>query len=163
MRANARNTAISSVHGERRSSSRSSAAFLVKPGRSGEHLVGVAGGLDCRVDALDQQAVRRGLGERVGEVRGRVGRGQRDFVAAVDERDGDRCRERRLSDPAFAHRHQHAVAGGLELVDELIESREVDGCGISLVGDRGGASAGQPAQSREPGHVSGDQLDSGGW
>ena len=66
-------------------------------------------------------------------------------MSAVNEGDGDGCGERRFSDPAFAHCHEHAVAGGVELVDELIESREVDGCGISLVGDRGGASAGQPA------------------
>ena len=51
------------------------AAFLVEAGRGGEHLLGVAGGLDRRVDALDEQRRRRcGVGERVGDVRGGVGR-----------------------------------------------------------------------------------------
>ncbi len=71
-------------------------------------------------------AIGCGVGERVGEVRGRVGRRQRDLVAAVNQRERDGGREGRFADPAFAHRHDHAVAGGVELIDQLVKAGEVN-------------------------------------
>ena len=58
-------------------------------------------------------------GERVGDVRGGVGRRQRDRVAAVDQRDGDGGRQGCLADAALAHRHHHAVAGARQFVDQF--------------------------------------------
>ena len=83
-------------------------------------------------------------------------------MSAVNEGDRDGGREGRFSDPAFAHRHDHAVTGGVELVDQLIKARKVDGRSVGPVGGRCDVGAGQLPQRREPGHVSGDQVDRGG-
>ena len=83
-------------------------------------------------------------------------------MAAVDEGDRDRGGERRLADTAFAHRHDHAVAGGVEFVDQLVKARKVNGRGVGPVGGRCGVGAGQLPQRRESGDVAGDEVDAGG-
>ena len=135
------------------------AALLVEADRGREHLFGVAGRFDCGVDALHQQAVWRGIGQRVGDVSGGVGRGEGDVVAAVDQRDRDRGRERRLADSAFAHRHDDAVAGGVQLVDQLLQARKVSGRDIRPVRERCAARAGELPQSVQSGDIAGDELD----
>ena len=81
MSAKARKTAISSVHGERRSSSSSARPLRVEPlaGR-GEHLLGVASRLGRRINTRDVQ--RRGpFPRRRVHVGGRISGGQRHVVA----------------------------------------------------------------------------------
>ena len=103
-----------------------------------------------------------GVGERVGDVRGRVGRGERDLVAAVHERERDSGREGRLADPAFAHCHHDAVAGCVKLIDELVKPGKVNrdrlrgACHPAIV------CPGELAQSIESGDVAGDEPHAGG-
>ena len=83
-------------------------------------------------------------------------------VAAVDERERDGGREGRLADAAFAHRHDHAVAGGVELVDELVEA----GAGRPSARRRARSRRrcrrpGELAQGAESGDVAGDEPDAG--
>ena len=49
------------------------AAFLVEPGRGVHDLRGVVGGLDSRIDALDDEPVKLLRGKCVGDVRRWVG------------------------------------------------------------------------------------------
>ena len=127
VRANARNTAISSVHGERRSSSSSDRPSSVERGRR-------RGPRPCsawsrrRGRCARRRGLGLGVGERVADMRGGVGRGQRDFVAAVDEREAMAAASVVLPTPPLPIVMTHAGARRVELVYELSESRQVDGC-----------------------------------
>jgi hypothetical protein len=56
--------------------------------------------------------------ERRGDVRRRVRGGEKNVVTARRECYGDRRRNRRLPDAAFAHHHHEPAAGTGDLVDE---------------------------------------------
>ena len=96
--AKARKTAISSVHGLRRSSSSSARPCASRPlaGRR-EHLLGVAPGLERRIDARHAQLdVPASSPSRLLDVGGRIGGRQRDREAAPGEL-ASRCARRRSS------------------------------------------------------------------
>jgi hypothetical protein len=81
------------------------------------------------------------------------------LVAAVDQRDRDRGCERCLADSAFAHRHDHAVAGGVQFVDQLLQPGKVGARDIRPVCGRCGVRAGELSQGVQSGDVAGYELD----
>ena len=103
------------------------AALLVKAGGGREHLLGVAGGFDRGVDALDDQRIVGAASASAsvmcaaGSVVESVTSWPRSTSASAM-----RGREGRFADPAFAHRHHHAVAGGVKLIDELVKAGKVN-------------------------------------
>ena len=72
--------------------------------------------LDLEVVELARER-RRDMGRRVGGA-------QMDGVAARRELRGDRRRDGRLSDAAFAHHHDEATAGPRDVVDERRQRRQ---------------------------------------
>ena len=110
-RANARKTAISSVQGDRRSSSRSARPF---PSRSfptlRHHFGPICLNFRNRVDPADAQ-VRNRLGHGVENVSCGIGGGEVHAMSHCSQSNCDLSGNSRLSDSAFAHRHDDALAG----------------------------------------------------
>jgi hypothetical protein len=73
-----------------------------------------------RVDPRDPQMID-GVREHVGEVRGRVGRGQVDVVTALGQGDGQRRRDGGLTDPALTHAQDQAVALLFHVVQKVTQ------------------------------------------
>ena len=125
MREKAWKTAISSVQGERKSSSsraRPCASRLRALRR--QHLLPVALGFGVGVDAADRQMLH-GAMQRLGEMRGRVGGGEMNRQPATRQFDGDGRRQRRLADAALAHQHDQPMAVGGDVVHQFRQARRV--------------------------------------
>ena len=118
VRANALNTAISSVQGDRKSSSSSAMPCASSSGRRlRQDGFRVLARLDGRIDPADRQ-VRNGPADRCCHVRRRVGRAEMDRMAAMSQFDGDGRCDRGFADAALPHRHHDAVPGLFEFVDQ---------------------------------------------
>ena len=68
---------------------------------------------------------RHVTGQSLGEVRGRIGGGEKHVVTSMGQRHCDRGRHGGLSHPALTHAHHQAIAVALDLVDQP-NQRQVD-------------------------------------
>ena len=111
------------------------AALRVEPAaRRRQHLLGVALGLELRVDARHAQARRAlpQLARRLLDVRGGIGGRERHREAAARQLAGDARGHGRLADAALAHGHDDTAPACSQLVDELVELLGRDRAGARL-------------------------------
>jgi hypothetical protein len=160
MREKAWNTAISSVQGERRSSSSRARPCSVQLGALGlQDLLGaVALGFGVGVDAADSLRWGSAAVQRVGQVGGRIGGGQVHRQAAPGQLHGHGRRQGGLADPALAHQHHQAVAVGGDAVHQRRQAgamhhrhRQRPGAAAAAAG----TSVEQLAQGVQPDQVEG--------
>jgi hypothetical protein len=101
-----------------------------------EDVAAVVVRLHQRIDPADGEVGDR-VAEGGGQMGGGVGGGEMHRETAGGEFDRDRGGERRLADPAFAHQHDEAVAGGGDVVNQGGEAGGVAGHGRGGGGVRG--------------------------
>ena len=122
----ATNTASSSVHGERRSSSRRSVCSGVEVGGACEFGIDVALGLRTGVDPARRQAAAQGFVETSCG----VGAGQVGGASRCGEPIGERLGDSGLADASLAHDHHDTRSGLGEISDERTEVRQRNGRSI---------------------------------